>query len=215
MYYPAETEPAAIGAASIIGVRSAELMSRDLSPLRRRLQAGGAHDRVAVLLEDTTPRDLKTGRPYQRLSQLREQKLAALIFLRAADVPSAQWMVENTPAAAVIIPYGLADLTAQYALLDLAAASGTALIVDAPSQAIWTIPPAHSEVTNLGYCLAEPRLAAVIEPLPPTLAKLHARLQTMDHPVSCEDQAAVWDSFQQNVQRPNAPLHEGAPESVA
>ena len=105
-----------------------------LAPVRERLGALGASNCAAVMLEEADPIELKGGLAYQRLTQLRDAGVTRLIFLEATDVPNAEWLIENTAAHAVSLPFGVADLTAAYGLLDIAKEVGTAVLARRPER---------------------------------------------------------------------------------
>ena len=144
------------------------------------------------------------GRPaYQRLTQLRDAGVTRLIFLEATDVPNAEWLIENTAAHAVSLPFGVADLTAAYGLLDIAQEVGTAVLVRRPERVVWNATSGWDKPTShVPFCLSDPRVAAVIEPLPDTEERLRDLLVAAASLVSDDVTGELWAAFQQQVPRP-------------
>src|SRR5690348_17421366 len=77
----------------IVGVASDDLVSRRSAALQDRLHALGLARCEAVLLQDAETDSLKAGRPFHRLSQLRDAGLARFLFLDAPSAEVGEWMV--------------------------------------------------------------------------------------------------------------------------
>ena len=134
---PTEVAPTVRSRSVVMGVRGEDLAAqRAVAPVRtagrdrrdklHRGHAGRGRPRRAE------------GRPhYQRLAQFRNAGVIRLIFLEATDVPNAEWLIENTAAHAVSLPFGVADLTAAYGLLDIAKEVGTAVLARRPERVVW------------------------------------------------------------------------------
>jgi hypothetical protein len=187
----------------IVGARGEDLAARGASRLRERLAALGAASCAAVMLEEADPIELKGGRAYQRLTQLRDAGVTRLIFLEATDVPNAEWLIENTAAHAVSLPLGVADLTAAYGLLDIAKEVGTAVLARRPERAVWNATAGWDGPTShVPFCLSDPRVAAVIEPLPATYERLNDLLVAAAFPIPDQVRESIWAAFQREVPRP-------------
>jgi hypothetical protein len=186
-----------------IGVRGEDLAARSASRVRERLAALGSASCAAVMLEEADPIELKGGRPYQRLAQLRDAGVTRLIFLEATDVPNAEWLIENTAAHAVSLPFGVADQTAAYGLFDVAREVGTAVLARRPVRTVWNAPAGWDNPrSHVPFCLTDARVAAVIEPLPETDERLVGLLAAARSPLPDEVRASLWTAFQQQVPKP-------------
>jgi hypothetical protein len=187
----------------VMGVRGEDLAGRSASRVRERLAAIGADACAAVMLEEADPIELKGGRAYQRLTQLRDAGVTRLIFLEATDVPNAEWLIENTAAHAVSLPLGVGDQTASYGLLDVAKEVGTAVLARRPERVVWNAPAGWKDpAANASFCLADARVAAVVEPLPGTADGLSSLLAAAAHPMPDAERAALWAAFEQQVPKP-------------
>jgi hypothetical protein len=187
----------------VMGVRGEDLAARRASRLYERLAGLGATSCAAVMLEEADPIELKGGRAYQRLTQLREAGVIRLIFLEATDVPNAEWLIENTAAHAVSLPFGVADLTAAYGLLDIAKEVGTAVLARRPERIVWNATAGWDKPTmHVPFCLSDPRVAAVIEPLPATDERLTYLVAAASSPIPNQVRESIWAAFQQEVPKP-------------
>jgi hypothetical protein len=187
----------------VMGVRGEDLAGRSATRVRERLAALGMTACAAVMLEEADPLELKGGRAYQRLTQLRDAGVTRLIFLEATDVPNAEWLIENTAAHAVSLPFGVGEQTARYGLLDVAKEVGTAVLAHRPTQPVWNAPAGWDKPrSHVPFCLADARVAAVIEPLPDTDEHLANLLAAVASPVSDTVRDELWTGFQQQVPRP-------------
>jgi hypothetical protein len=201
-----EATRAARSRSLVIGVRGEDLAARRAARVRERLAALGATSCAAVMLEEADPVELKGGRTYQRLTQLRDAGVIRLIFLEANDVPNAEWLIENTAAHAVSLPYGVADQTAAYGLLDIAKEVGTAVLARRPDRRVWNAPAGSDLPTwHLRFCLSDPRIAAAVEPLPDTndrLTDLAASAATSMSDDEVKSRERLWTAFQEQVPKP-------------
>ena len=196
----------------IVGVDSDELVARRAAPFEERLAALGRTDCDAVLLQDVETDSLKAGRPFHRLAQLRDAGLTKFIFLDAINAEVAEWMVENTPARAVAVPFGLADQNASFRLVGTAAEMGTKLL----SRRVRT-PKIDVDVSlekELSFRMRSLGFRALIEPLPDSsdelsrVALVGAGLVEM----SWEEHDRWWKAYTQKVPPPPKPKRGHPPE---
>lgn len=202
-------EPPAPRPLVTLGLHAEHLLPRGSPAARERIRAlreAKCSCRM-ILLEDAALIDLKGGRVFHRLTQLRDE--VRDVGLSADDMPSAEWMVENTPAQAICIPFGLADQTARYSLLSAAAGLGTAVFAHRPSRPLWHPTPPPTDEADLAYRAGEPRVA-LIEPLPWSPAELESVLHALAQPMPESERQHWWAQFQQHVPAP-AKLRGGHP----
>ena len=217
-YLPAATDPktmerfAQSAAASnvLLGLHAEHLLPRGSPAARERLRAAGRAR--GLLLEDVASVELKGGRVFQRMAQLRDDGLVQFLALDASDVAAAEWMVEHTPAHAVCVPYGLADQTAAYTLLGAAEELATAVFARRPARATWAPPDAITDDLDLGFRVADARVTACIEPLPGSVHELEARLRAASDPMPASARERWWSAFQQQVPAPPKPRGGHPPE---
>jgi len=200
----------------VLGVDVADTLGRGTDAIERRLAvaASGGARTDAVMLQGAGPSALKAGRPFHRLAQLRDRGRINLIFLEADDVAAAAWMVEHTPAHAVCVPYGLADLSAQFAVLPAARELGTAVVAIEPRQPAWTTGASAARYTDLSYVLGQPDVTAAMEPVPPRVDDLRAVLATARDPMSSDQRARWWAQFQHAVGPPPAAARGAHPPDL-
>jgi hypothetical protein len=196
----------------VLGVALEETLRRSTEPIDARRDAASRARCDAVLVEDAEPGALKAGRPFHRLARLRERGEIELIFLDAADVPTAAWMVEHTPAHAVCVGIGLADLTAEYALLPAAQEMGTAVIARAPQRPAWSRGIGVDPCEDLSYLVADQRVSAVLRALPRQPDELTGILTALSRPMDAPSRSAWWSAFEQSVPPPSRPGRSHPPD---
>lgn len=196
----------------LLGVTSEELKPRDSPDVRRRLSL--LRSCIGVILEDASPTELKAGRVFQRLSQLRDDGHIRLTALATEDMAAAQWIVQNTAAQVVCAPYGLADQTAAFALLPLAAEIHTAFIATRPPRAIWPLPPGMALESDVSFRIANERVTAQVESLPATTAELERMLEAVNQPMPAAEREEWWRRFAAHVPPPKKPRGNHPPEEV-
>jgi hypothetical protein len=194
----------------IFGVDSHELVARRNQVLVERLEAIGRSNCDAVMLQDADTDSLKAGRPYHRLSQLRDAGLTRMIFLDAASAEVAEWMTENTPAQAVAVPYDLADQTARYRLFDVAKEMETRLLSRRATVRKLSIDASADEA--IAFRLADPHVTAVIEPLPESREQIDAIARAAPMTLSPEKLDSWWRKYQETVPPPPKPKRGHPPE---
>ena len=136
---------------------------------------------------------------------MREKGLAQLAMVETHEVLEAEWLVENSPAHAVLAPYGIAEMSAAYRLLDAAREVGTGILATRPPGATSSM-----DVTDLQLRLSDERIAAAIEPLPRSDADLAVIQEAMKTRLSAERRRELWDDFTSRVPPP-PPLRSGHP----
>lgn len=157
----------------------------------------------AVLLQGAIPGDLKGGRPFHRLQQLRDKGRFDLILIDAADAPDAEWFVEHTAAHGVCLPYDPAEQTARYRVLGKARDFGVAVLARGAAS--------HDE-RSLAFRLGDADVAAAVEPLPLDAAAFDRCLRAAAAPLSAEHRSALWAEFQRRVPEPPRPRGNHPPE---
>ncbi len=190
----------------VIGLRVDQLQGRAVVPLQQRLAELGLRRCHALMIQGMSPTDAKSGRPFHRVIQLRERGLIDASFVYADDFACAQWMVENSPAHAVCLPYGLADQTAAYGLLRTAAENGAALIAAPVILPPWQPAPAFTAEMDLSFIAAEPGIAAVLRPLPLDPERLERMIHAVSTPMLDSDRQTWQDQYRQFTPPPSRPI---------
>lgn len=189
----------------IIGIDPAALMHRASRPLEDRLALLGRDRCAGVMLQDVSRDQLKAGRPFHRLYKLRDAGKLRLIFLDADTVADAEWLIDNTPAHAIGIPFGIADQTAAYRVLAAAAEMGTAILSRTPETALWTPNPPATLEDDVAFRAATPGVCSIIEPLPTTAEALDARIKLIAHSTAAPARPDWWEGYQSAVPAPPKP----------
>jgi hypothetical protein len=206
---PPALPPTGVPLHTIIGIDLETLVERTGRRLIERLDALPGRRCDAVLLQHVTANDLKSGRPYNRLTRLRDEGRTSLVMLEARDAAEAEWMVENTAAHAVSVPYGIGDQTVRYRVLPQAKELGVAILAREPEVARVEVTPSDD---SLRLRLSDPDIAASVEPLPRDETELSAALSRALSPMSEDDRTKRWETFQQRVPVPAKPRGGHPPE---
>jgi hypothetical protein len=146
--------------------------------------------------------ELKAGRPFHRLAQLRDAGRTQLAMLEAPDVADAEWMVESTPAHAISLPFDLSDQLAKYRVLPAAREMGTAILSRRAAPARWPLDPPASAAENIAFRAGEEDVAAVIEPLAEDVKTLELLLAAVRSPMPPAEREQWWTRFQAHVPPP-------------
>jgi aryl-alcohol dehydrogenase-like predicted oxidoreductase len=194
----------------IVGVDSDDLVARRNSALVERLEALGRSNCDAVMLQEVDTDSLKAGRPFHRLSQLRDAGLTRMIFLDAASAEIAEWMTENTPAHAVAVPYDLSNQTARYRLFDVAKEMETRLLSRPASVRKLSIEAPADEA--IAFRLADPHVTAIVEPLFESVEQLHQIAHAAVMTLPQEQLDDWWRKYQEKVPPPPKPKRGHPPE---
>jgi hypothetical protein len=193
----------------VLGIDADDTLHRANRTIEDRLAAlGGKAD--AVILEGADATMLKGGRPFHRLTRLRDNGQTRLIFLQAADPATGGWMVEHTAAHAVALPYDLSDLRAGYSLLDNARELGTAIFASPSPTPAWTNDATVND--SLRYVVGDDRLTAIVRTLPNSPENLDAILETFHSPMPADERKSWWDRFSAAVPPPPKPRRGHPPD---
>ena len=184
----------------VLSVSAEALTARAGNAVETRLTALGRERCAAVMLRDVSPDDLKAGRPFHRLARLRDAGRVELFFVDAPDHPTAEWMVEHSPAHAIALRFGIGDQTARYRTLPTAEEYGTGILSRRPTMLAWQPPRGFGAADDIAFCLSQPGVSAVIEPLPPDVAGVERVVRAAQTAV--DDAEQLWQAFQQQVPEP-------------
>ena len=194
----------------IIGIDTQQLLSRRSTPLEQRLAALRLSRCEAVMLQHAEITELKAGRPFHRLNQLRDSGRTRLAFVEAADAADAEWIIESSPAHAVSVPYGLRDQLVTYRAFKAAAEMGTALFARRTRHALWSVDQADD--ADVSFRAGEAAITSIIEPLPRDSAQLQHTLGAVARPMPDEERERWWAQFQAAVPAPPKPPRGHPPE---
>ncbi len=184
----------------ILGVSVHDLEARKAQSARERVTATGAHPVDAMMLEAASLGELKAGRAFQRLSKLRQQGSVRDLFLGAGEIAEAQWMIENTPAHAVMLPFGLADQTAAFTALGTAMELGTAVLARRPTVARWSGAEVD-DARDVSFRIATRTVTALVESLPASVASLN-HLLGFCRSMPEQERLEWWSRFKAEVPPP-------------
>ncbi len=196
----------------VLGVEPDHLLGREMREVVKRLEAVGRRECDAVMLQSASPAELKSGRAFHQLSKMRDGGMTQSVFLFTESVSDAEWLVENTPAHGVALPYGLLDQTAMFRVLEAADEMGTAVMSCRPREAVWEPEGLHSTETDLSFRVAAPGVTSVVEPLPGTVEELDRMLEAVSRPMAVSERSRWWEQFQQRVSPPPKPRLGHPPE---
>ena len=191
---------------AVLGITAAELIEQRGAAFLRRLEDLSLRRCEAVVLENASATEIKAGTPFHRLSQFRERGLVQMFFVDAADYATAEWMLNHTPAHAVALPFGLADQSAKFRLLEEAGRFGTGIIARPVTDPLWTAPPDIE--TDLRFILSDPALSSVMVPL----SMADEVDQALHNPMSTEERERWWQQYQAAVPQPPMPTRNLPPE---
>lgn len=187
----------------ILGLDAASLASRKLDGPSKRLQLLGQNRCLAGLIQDIAADEVKAGWPFHRLGQLRDRGLMELLMAQADDCAAGEWLVDHSPAQAVVAPYTIANQLAAYRLLDSASEVDTAILAQGDG---------GDPAADVRFVLSDPRIAAVVLPLPHTPAELGVLLEAASNPMDESDRQKLWADYQTRVPAPPKPRSAHPPE---
>lgn len=185
-----------------LGVGADDLMPRDMPRVRKRLAEAARCD--VIVLEDADISDLKGGRAFQRLLELRHEGAVAAIAIQAGDLNTARWVLENTAAQVLVLPFGLGDLTAAYTLLPDAQQLGFAVVAQAPAETVWTPALPYDVSTDLAYRVSTPGVCASLAPMPANIDDVKLAVHGLAAPMSESSHQAWWAEFSERIPAPTA-----------
>lgn len=194
----------------IVGLDSDDLVARRNRALEERLALLKQARCAAVLLQNVETDSLKAGRPFHRLLQLRDAGLTQKIFLDAPSAAVAEWMVENTPAAAVAVPFDLWEQSAKFRLFQIAREMQTGLL--SRRHVVRRISASASREDDLSFRIAESPVTALIEPLPDSTDEMLSILRCIASPMSGIHRDEWWERFAATVEAPPKPKRGHPPE---
>ena len=189
---------------AVIGMSQTHLTPRAAHWLTGRLARLGLSSCDGVMIQDVSPSEIKAGGPFHRLIQLRDRGLTKTFWIDAEDAPSAEWMVENTPAHALCIPFSLVDQTAAYRILPATAEMGLALIAR----------PGDASEKNLAFISAEPRISSILIDLPPTPPEFTRIINAIAHPLPESQRLEAWERYRAAHLEPPKPKRNLPPDMI-
>lgn len=223
IYVPSDTDDAWLAQAAqqlapvekwsiLLGMTAGGLHARAAKWVEARLAVLGLRGCAGILIESADPGQIKSGGPFHRLMQLRDRGLAELSLVEARDGPTAEWLVDNTPAHAVVLPFGLRDQSARYRIFESAMELQVGLIAVPPVSPVWTPPEPASAEPELAFVAAQPAIAAVLQPMPADVDALQRTLGAVAQPMGDEERERWWSAFQRDVRPPPKPVRNLPPE---
>ena len=186
----------------ILGMRAEELDRRAIQRVKDRLARIGRERCEGILIEKATLEAIKAGGPFHRLMQMRDQGIVQLFLIEAADASLAEWMVEQTPVDAVVMPYGIMDQGVAYRALGTAEESGVAVIGGPVRAAMWNPSRSVSEEEDLAFVAGERRVAGILREMPKSVQERAAILSAIERPMSDEQRRWWWEEYQKNTKPP-------------
>jgi hypothetical protein len=195
----------------VLGVTAAEFVSRTRRAEVERLDALRPLRCAAMLVQSAGPSEMKSGGPFHRLNNLRNAGRCDFVFAEAETVADGEWMIGNTPAHAVVLPFGVADQTARFRVLAAAEELGTAVIVRTPHAAAWDAPKLD-RAAELAFALSHPAVAMVVEPLPVGRVEASGSLAAASRLISDAERDEIWKRFRAVVKEPPKPRGNHPPE---
>ena len=188
----------------VIGVEMEALRTRVVQPLEEKLSSLGARQCAAVMVESPTSMGVKAGWPFHRLSQLRDRGVTSQFWVDTDDVQVAEWIVEQTPAHAVVVGYGHADQAARYRLFNAARDMGVAVIGKPLGR--------EMNLEDVRLCSSEPGLTTQMIDLPNDLPTLNRLLEAMQMDLTGPELDAAWDAYAKAHSEPPRPKGAHPPE---
>ncbi|HMO24769.1 MAG TPA: hypothetical protein PKB10_00720, partial [Tepidisphaeraceae bacterium] len=172
-------------------------------------------DRVIwVLLQHADSGQIKAGRAVDRIMRLRDPLGARLLAIDAADTPIAEWLVDHSPAHAVVLPYGLSDQSAGWRLLDAASELGVSLFAHPGKPSTRWIDPDPSAESDLSFIASNPRIACAVIELPVSPDALDALLAAAFRPMSADESGQWIARYRARHAAPARRRHGHAPDEV-
>lgn len=169
---------------------------------------------VGVLLQHAESGQIKSGRAVDRIMRLRDTLGARLLAIEAADTGMAEWLVDHSPAHAVLLPYDLADQSAGWRLLDSAGELGVGLFARRSEPPMSWIDAAPTDERSLAFVAAERRIASAVVELPTSIAALESLVSAVRNPMSPEDSAEWVARYRAMHPAPARRRHGHAPDEM-
>jgi aryl-alcohol dehydrogenase-like predicted oxidoreductase len=156
------------------------------------------------MVQRATAQELRSVAMFNRLTPLQDAGDCQFMFVAAENAADATWMIENSPVAGVMLPFGLADQTAGYRAIPAAREHGMGLIARRPTASVWQARAAATAAEDIAFVLAYPEVASVVEPFPHDREELYAVLAALRTPMTEEQRLHWWFGFSQQVGDPPA-----------
>jgi hypothetical protein len=201
-----------LGSASVvIGATAAELSARTRRAELERIDALRPLACAAVIVQAGGPSEMKSGGPFHRTNNLRQQGRCEFVFAEAESVADAEWIIANSPAHAVSVPFGIEDQTARWRVLGQGEELGTAILARAPHARAWDVEHPTRE-QDLAFVLAHRAVAMAVEPFPSSSDEASRILGAAARPMDDAQRDALWARFAQSVKEPAKPRGHHPPE---
>jgi hypothetical protein len=197
----------------IIGIDADTAAAMDVDDTSAQLRSRSATV-VGVLLQHAESGQIKSGRAVDRIMRLRDALGARLLAIEAADTGMAEWLVDHSPAHAVLLPYDLADQSAGWRLLDSASELGVGLFARRSEPPIPWIDAAPADERSLGFVAADRRIACVVVDLTTSIASLDSLVSAVRSPMSPEDSAEWIARYRALHPAPARRRHGHAPDEM-
>jgi hypothetical protein len=195
----------------VVGVTAADLVTRTRRAEVARIDALRPLKCAAVMVQAGGPSEMKSGGPFHRINNLRQQGRCELVFAEAETVADAEWMIANSPAHAVSVPFGIEDQTARWRVLAQGEELGTAVLARTPHERVWEVKhPTREE--DLAFVLAHRAVAMGVQPFPTSREEASRILGSAARPIDETQREALWARFSQSVKEPAKPRGQHPPE---
>ena len=195
----------------VVGVTAADLVARTRRAEVERIDALRPLHCAAVMVQAAEPSEMKSGGPFHRINNLRQQGLTEFVFAEAETVADAEWIIGNSPAHAVSVPFGIEDQTARFRVLAQAEELGTAILARRPTESVWEAGEV-SRAEDLAFVLSHPAVAMVIETLPASREDTTRVLEALSRPAREARRDEIWARFAARVKEPPKPRGNHPPE---
>jgi len=188
-------------ASVVVGVTAADLVARTRRAEVDRVDAIRPLKCAAVMVQAAGPSEMKSGGPFHRINNLRQQGKCDFVFAEAETVADAEWIIGNSPAHAVSVPFGIEDQTARFRVLEQAQELGTAIVARRVRERVWEAGDV-TRAEDLRFVLAHQAVAMVVEPLPFSREDASDVLQVLPRPISEGRREEWWARFAEKVKEP-------------
>lgn len=183
----------------VLGLDAADFVTHTRRAETVRMEAIRPVMCAAVMVQNATAAELRSIALFNRLAPLQDAGDCHFMFVAAANAGDATWMIEHSPVAAVMAPFGLADQTAGYRALPAAREHGMGLIARRPTVAVWHAHAAPTAAEDIAFVLAFKEVASVVEPFPRDREELYAVLAALRTPMNEQERLHWWIGFSQQI----------------
>jgi hypothetical protein len=185
-----------------VGLLGETLEARGDDTLADRLATLGMSRCRGIVVEEVSSAQIKAGRVFHRLMRLRDRRLTELFLLDTENPAEAQWMLANTPAHGVCVPYGLLDQTIAFGVLAPATELGMAIVATPVTAPRWLPPEEIGPEDDLAFVAGEAAVASIMRPFPQDEQHLQRMLRAVCQPMPEGSRARWWASYQAAVPAP-------------